>query len=1132
MNKRAWAYIWSTYGVAALLAGQAALGWRHARPDWVAVEILFGLAIGAQLFKVEAPNHVLFYATSVFFFAGTVILDPFLLFLLISAAHIAEWIKERWSGGEYLKSWYLQPFNIAMFWIASRGAQGVYALLHDRATAGTGWELAIIMAAAMAYVALNHTMLVTALVLARGVPWTESGILDASSFVSDFVLVCVGSVVAALWVTKPWFILPALVPIAFLYQALMIPRLKREAEMDPKTGLYNARHFSNVFAAELDRAQRFDRPLAVIMADLDHLREINNAHGHLAGDAVLVGVANVIHSTVRDYDTAARFGGEEFALLVPEVDEDQARALAERLRRAIETAKFSVSTSEAPLGASMSLGVACYPHDGRTTTELLHAADTAVYAAKSAGRNRVICAGEVPAIEMSAGASRQPLLVHASPFPVDEKQTEEPSTLADDAVSSVSVRRWVQAAFVAAVTLGGIGALLASVSNARGASPAAVGLLALLGGTAELLEVDLFGQGTVSVSVGVAFTAALLTGVEGLACVSGVIAVVHHLRQRRSVNQLHRAFFNWAVHILAGLVVVFALKLQPLPLEARNLVLLAPTALGAAFGYYAVETGLIAAAVALARGESIHRIWRTNYQWLLPHYVVLSLMGLALSVAYTDLGGTGVLIFACPMLMMHFVQRQYVLQSRENMRVLQRANHDLARAALRDHLTGLGNERGFQKALRREVQAATERGLPLVLARLNVDEFRAINEEMGRRHGDSMLVEMAGLLARAPVLHNAFRLAADDFAVILPNISLGEAVAILDRLRAQTPDLLAGTTVSVGVAAMSAEGLDADLLNEKSISALGEAKHRGRDTVVGFDEIRDRSHVTSWMQAQGVRRLLAEKKIAVAFQPIWDIDRGTILGYEALARPASDYDLLGPQEAFDVASRIGRARELDAVCREAILARAHELPANARLFINVAPEALEHDRLSGPALVEAIDQAGLQPERVVLELTERSIVRPDTVVRQARHLRQFGFAFALDDTGAGNAGLGVLSQLQVDFVKVDRGVVNHAGSDQAARAVLAGIFALAHEMGAYVIAEGIETVEMLELVRNMSQALSPCRAGSGRGVQGYLLGGPSVTLAGTNAEEGSVPSMAAARLGSTIAFPVMPNGPEAAAVGW
>src|ERR1019366_3329545 len=152
-----------------------------------------------------------------------------------------------------------------------------------------------------------------------------------------------------------------------------------------------------------------------------------------------------------------------------------------------------------------------------------------------------------------------------------------------------------------------------------------------------------------------------------------------------------------------------------------------------------------------------------------------------------------------------------------------------------------------------------------------------------------------------------------------------------------------------------------------------------------------------------------------------------------------------------------RAPALDAVCLHAILARAAELPTDALLFINIVPETLDRNLLSGNALVDAVFAAGIAPERVVIELTERAMPHLDIIVREAKRIQSLGFKLALDDTGAGNAGLEVLRQLAVDFVKIDRAVVVQAMTDPTARAIVAGIVAIAHAMGATVIAEGIET---------------------------------------------------------------------------
>ena len=107
---------------------------------------------------------------------------------------------------------------------------------------------------------------------------------------------------------------------------------------------------------ELDRANRFDRPLSIIMLDLDLLRNINNTYGHLAGDEVLIGIARILKQSVREYDVVARFGGEEFAIMLPETTIQQSFERAEIIRHAIEGIEFTIPTSVTPIKATISLG--------------------------------------------------------------------------------------------------------------------------------------------------------------------------------------------------------------------------------------------------------------------------------------------------------------------------------------------------------------------------------------------------------------------------------------------------------------------------------------------------------------------------------------------------------------------------------------------------------------------------------------------------------------------------------------------------------------------------------------------------------------------------------------------------------
>ena len=132
------------------------------------------------------------------------------------------------------------------------------------------------------------------------------------------------------------------------------------------------------------------------MADLDLLRDINNSYGHLAGDAVLKGIAEVFRMHLRHYDVPARFGGEEFSILLPETSAEEAMEIAERIRREVAARAFDVETSSQPIRATMSIGVAAYPRDGQDANELIHQADLAVYRAKLQGRNRVLDATSEP----------------------------------------------------------------------------------------------------------------------------------------------------------------------------------------------------------------------------------------------------------------------------------------------------------------------------------------------------------------------------------------------------------------------------------------------------------------------------------------------------------------------------------------------------------------------------------------------------------------------------------------------------------------------------------------------------------------------------------------------------------------
>src|SRR6187455_3065640 len=382
------------FTVAAIAVATALVPLSHLKPSshgWPTFLVLASCAAIAQLFVVRTPRDQSYHTTIVFLIPAALLLPPELVALMGVVQHIPEWLKVRYP-------WYIQGFNIANYtlnglaaWVAVQIVES-WNLDPDVTFALAG------LTASVVFVALNHVLLATMLHFARGHTLRETGLFSSESLSTDFVLAALGVAFAAIWTWNPWLLPTAVAPLLLIHRSLSVPALQEEARVDPKTGLFNARYFAGELREELVRASRMDRPMSIIMADLDLLRDINNSYGHLAGDAVLKGIAEVFRKQLRHYDVPARFGGEEFAILLPETPPDQAFEIAERIRRTVADKTYDVETSSEPIRATVSIGVAAYPRDGSDANELIHQADLAVYRAKLQGRNRVLDASSEPLV--------------------------------------------------------------------------------------------------------------------------------------------------------------------------------------------------------------------------------------------------------------------------------------------------------------------------------------------------------------------------------------------------------------------------------------------------------------------------------------------------------------------------------------------------------------------------------------------------------------------------------------------------------------------------------------------------------------------------------------------------------------
>jgi diguanylate cyclase (GGDEF)-like protein len=345
------------------------------RGDWLDFAILLPLVAVAHLLGADRAKHQGSQLSLAPFFTAVLVLPPSLFVLLVTIAFVPEWLRTR-------SDWYVALFNLCNYVAPALLARAILDVVDG--TSAAGWTLGA-TAALASFLVLHYGLLAAVLRLARGVGLRETVRFDC--VLIDAGLLSLGAIGAALWADSPGLAALTLLPIALAYRSLAIPALVESTRIEPKTGLYNVRHLKAAVGQELGRAARFDRPVALLMVDVDHLRDINTARGHLAGDRALASVASALRDSTREYDVAARFGGDEFCVLLPETDMDGAMAVAERMRSRVEEL-----TRAADVPVTISIGVVSHRGAGPTVDDLVAAADTAAYQAKASGRNAIAAA--------------------------------------------------------------------------------------------------------------------------------------------------------------------------------------------------------------------------------------------------------------------------------------------------------------------------------------------------------------------------------------------------------------------------------------------------------------------------------------------------------------------------------------------------------------------------------------------------------------------------------------------------------------------------------------------------------------------------------------------------------------------
>jgi diguanylate cyclase (GGDEF)-like protein len=378
-----------------LLATREEITGRH----WWQLGVLCGLGLfQAEVSrKIEKARRLITNAphvnmTSVWVFAGVIVLPPSLAGVVAVVVYFHLWARVWRRIGN-------RPVHRVVF-------STVIIMLSAYAAAGTldagrvvqqanGWTSSsvsaiVVMIAALVFLLVNNTMVTVAAKL-YGQP--THLVLSWADYALEIATLCLGALGALALSYTPYLVVLVLPPLLVLHRAVLVKQLEELATIDQKTGLLNATAWHEGAKNELSRAERQGDSFGVMMVDLDHFKRVNDTYGHLAGDEVLKAIARLLKDGIRDYDSAGRFGGEEFAVLIPNSTAEQVVNTAERLRHRVTELEILAPTDNGESlisGLSASIGVAIYPNSGTTLEQLMLTADSAVYTAKSNGRNQVV----------------------------------------------------------------------------------------------------------------------------------------------------------------------------------------------------------------------------------------------------------------------------------------------------------------------------------------------------------------------------------------------------------------------------------------------------------------------------------------------------------------------------------------------------------------------------------------------------------------------------------------------------------------------------------------------------------------------------------------------------------------------
>ncbi len=432
-----------------------------------------------------------------------------------------------------------------------------------------------------------------------------------------------------------------------------------------------------------------------------------------------------------------------------------------------------------------------------------------------------------------------------------------------------------------------------------------------------------------------------------------------------------------------------------------------------------------------------------------------------------------------------------VMMQLEDVTARREAELELANRALHDGLTGAPNRFLTRQWLASALEDHRDGRVGVLYC--DLDRFKVVNDSLGHAAGDSLLVQVAERL-RGPLRPEDLlgRVGGDEFVMVLEGVDTPAELAEVAARLAQAldePFELGGhrhaMTLSLGGTLGSAPDTADDVLMRADMALL-RAKRLGRARYEAFDPATDRVATRADLQLEDdLRSSLASDELRAYYQPIVMLGDLAVVGHEALVRwehPAQG--LLQPERFLELAESSGLIRPLgwwmlSQACQDAATGSGG-LTQEGWVAVNASPSQLTRPGVAAD-VTRALVASGLRPERLHLEITETALITASaTLARELRELSELGVRIALDDFGTGYSSLSLLRQFPVDLVKIDRSFIEPVLSERSAYAIVKAVLGMCRDMGLPTVAEGIETTEQLDLLRELG-----CSHG-----QGYLFGRP------------------------------------------